>query len=315
MFIFCFLLTSILIFQIPRKYEVRSSLEVASSLVGDRLEPVEAPPQIAKLIADLYRSQSAIELQQRGVAISSLAAVGDVKVEASGRNVILTNQISEAHAGVAKDFQSAIIDQAIKVGAPLVENVRLAILARVDAVTGNAGILSDRLEKLRAEANQTNRRQEGLNELLASLQNDYSDKIKRLTHQQDSQNALEDLREIRERISNQQAHSRELSVDRARIGHELLETQRLLEEQFRLQRSGKRELSTLSNFRVALSPSILPVPIANQSLPLFATAAIFSFLMAFGTIVALQKFQTSSFWREASSALRPEFDQLKIKAG
>jgi hypothetical protein len=73
-----------------------------------------------------------------------------------------------------------------------------------------------------------------------------------------------------------------------------------------LQGGGNRELAALSDFRWTVSPSVLPVPLASHRLGLLAAAMIFSLLPAFGTIVALQKFQTNSYWRGDQSDSSPE---------
>jgi hypothetical protein len=129
----CLALSGILIFQIPKRYEVRSSIEVASSLVADHVEAIEPSPQIAKIVTDLYAPSSAIELQERGVPISSVAAVQNVKAEATGRNVFLSNQVSESDVTIAKDFQQTIIEHLIKAGAPLVETIRLGISEKIES--------------------------------------------------------------------------------------------------------------------------------------------------------------------------------------
>jgi hypothetical protein len=305
-FFICFALAGTLVFEIPKKYEVKSSIEVASSLVADHVEAIEPSPQIAKMVADLYGPSSAIELQERGILISALAAVENVKAEAAGRNVFLRNQVRESEVAIAKDFQQIIIEHVIKAGAPLVQTMRLGISAKIESARRSAQVLSNHIEELRSEINQVNIRNETLNRHLADLYDDYSNKIKRTVDSGSAQNALQDVREIRERIASEEAQSRDLSAERGRIGHELLETQRLLEEQVRGQALDDRELATLSDFRLALSPSVMPVPLARQRLAFFAAAVVFSFLVAFGAIVALQKFQTNSFWRGDQSALRPE---------
>jgi gas vesicle protein len=306
-FFICFALAGTLIYQIPKKYEVRSSIEVASSLVADHVEAIEPATQIAKMVIDLYGPSSAIELQERGVPISSLAAVENLKAEATGRHVFLANQVREADVTIAKDFQQNIIEHVIKAGAPLVQTMRLGISAKIESVRRSAQALSDHIEQLRSEINQINSRNETLNRHLADLHEDYSNRIKRKADSESAQDAFqEDVREIRERIASEEAQSRDLSAERARIGHEALETQRSLEEQVRLQGVGNRELAALSDFRSALSPSVLPVPLASHRLGLLAAAMIFSLLLAFGTIVALQKFQTNSYWRGDQSDSSPE---------
>jgi hypothetical protein len=312
-FFICLALAGILIFQIPKKYEVKSSIEVASSLVADHVEAIEPPPQIAKLLTDLYGPSSAIELQNRGVPISSLAAVQNVKAEATGRNVFLTNQVRESDVTIAKDFQQAITERVIKAGAILVQSMRLGISEKIESARHNAQYLSDQIENLRSEIDQVSIRKETLNRHLADLHDDYSGKIKRTVNSGSAENALQDdLRELRERIASEEAQSRDLSAERGRISHEFFESQRLLEEQVRLRRAGDRELAALSDFRLALSPSVLPVPLASQRLVFLAGAVGFSLLIAFGTIVALQKFQTNSYWRGDQPDSRPETETSSV---
>ena len=304
-FFICLALAGTLVFEIPQKYEVKSSIEVASSLVADHVEAIEPSPQIAKMVGDLYGPSSAIELHERGILISSLAAVENVKADAAGRNVFLRNQVRESEVAIAKDFQQIIIEHVIKAGAPLVQTMRLGLSLKLKSARRSAQVLSNHIEELRSEIKQVKIRNESLNRHLADPHDDYSNKIKRTVDSGSAQNALQDVREIRERIASEEAQSRDLSAERGRIGHELLETQRLLEEQVQGQARDDRELATLSDFRLALSPSVMPVPLARQRLALFVAAVVFSFLVAFGTIVALQKFQTNSFWRGEKSALWP----------
>ncbi|WP_029584128.1 hypothetical protein [Bradyrhizobium sp. URHD0069] len=307
-FFICFALAGTLIFRIPTKYEVKSSIEVASIIVADNVVAIEPPPQIAKMVTDLYGPSSAIELQERGVSISSLAALENVKAEATGRNVFLRNQVSESGVTIAKDFQQTIIKHVFKASAPLVQSMRLGISEKIESARHNAQSLSDHLEKLRSEIDQVNIRKETSNRHLADLHDDYSDKIRRPINSGGAENALEDARELRQRIASGEAQRRDLSAEHARLSHELYESQRLLDEQVRLRRVGDRELATLSDFRLALSPSVLPVPLAGRRLAFLAAAMVFSFLIAFGTIVSLQKFQTSSYWQREEPALRPESD-------
>jgi hypothetical protein len=297
-FLVSFVISSALIFQIPPKYEVRSSIEVASRLVGDHLEAIEPAPQIAAMVKDLYSTSSALELELRGVPISSLAVVEKVKAEATGRNVFLQNQVSNADITIAKDFQQKIIEHIINASASLVQTVRVGIQAKIDAARRNAEPYSDNIKRLRSESDQVTQRSEETRRNLADLQADYSSKVKRQS-QKDDQNALQDIREIRERVAGEETRLRDMSAESARIGHELLENQRLLTDQSLLQKAAERELPSLTDPRLVLSPSVLPVPVTIPRLLLLLAAISWSFLLAFGTIVAIQKFQTNSYWRQA----------------
>jgi hypothetical protein len=297
-FLVCLVISGALIFQIPKKYEVRSSIEVASSLVGDHLEAIEPAPQIAKMVTDLYGPSGVLELELRGIPISPLAAVEKVKAEATGRNLFLQNQVGESDVTIAKDFQQNIIERIIKASATLVQTVRVGIQAKIDAARRNAEPYSDNIKRLRSEIDQVNQRNEELNRHLADLHAEYSDKIKRQPDPKNEQNTLQNVREIRERVAREETRGRDLSAERTRIGHEILDNQRLLANQILLQNAGERELAALSDPRSVLSPSVLPVPVATPRLALLAAAIALSLLLAFGTIVAIHKFQTDSHWRQ-----------------
>src|ERR1035437_955152 len=86
-----FLSSATIILNVPTSYNVKSSIEIASTLVEGRLQPNEAPDQVAKRATDRYFPSALLKLETQGLSSSELMNLQSLKAEAIGPEVMLSS--------------------------------------------------------------------------------------------------------------------------------------------------------------------------------------------------------------------------------
>ena len=93
---------------------VRSSIEIGSVAVGDRLEAIEPPENIARRIPSVYGPAALLAMANKGVSPATLGALQNPSVESIGRSVVVVSTIDPGHEKEAKEFQDTAADLVIK---------------------------------------------------------------------------------------------------------------------------------------------------------------------------------------------------------
>src|ERR1019366_10438325 len=75
-----FLCSATVILSLPLSYNIKSSIQIASSLVEGRLQPIEAPDQVAKRATDRYFPSALLKLETtQGLSSSELMNLQSLK--------------------------------------------------------------------------------------------------------------------------------------------------------------------------------------------------------------------------------------------
>src|ERR1700730_17884695 len=138
-----FIALAFVIFTLPTRVTIRSSIELGSAAVGDKLEAVDLPENVARRIPSVYGPAALLAMANKGVSPVILGALQNVNVESIGRSVVIVNIIDSSLEKEAKEFQEAIADLVIKELAPRARALRAAIAARIDL----AAKASDNIEQ------------------------------------------------------------------------------------------------------------------------------------------------------------------------
>jgi hypothetical protein len=293
-----FLILAVAVALPGKNFVVKSSIEVASGLVNDRWDAIEPIDQVAKQISSVYASAALLELAQKGVSISDLGVLQNFRVEPVGRSIVLSNFGSASLAGVAKEFQELVLSRTIKDRAALTNAIRAGLDIKIETARRTFQELNAQSKAIADEIEESKRRSESIRVQLATSQSDLSSKFQRTGSimNEEARAGLEaEIRELRDQISIQQGLAKEISTERSRVTRDLADIRGKAEEQARITEISERDKQALSETRTTLAPSLIPLPLGRPRLYFFLAAFAVSILLAFGTVVLLNRFDKWDF--------------------
>ena len=146
-----FVALAFVIFTLPTRVTVRSSIEIGSAAVGDKQEPFEPPENIARRISSVYGPAALLAMANKGVSPLNLGALQNPNVESIGRSIVMVSTVDPGLAKEAGEFQETIADLIIKELAPRERAMRESIATRLALAT----MASDSLEQqMKDDANE-----------------------------------------------------------------------------------------------------------------------------------------------------------------
>jgi hypothetical protein len=275
-----FLCSATVILNLPLSYNVKSSIEIASTLVAGRLQPIEAPDQVAKRATDRYFPSALLKLESQGASSSELMNLQSLKADAIGPEIILSSKMTSGEEGNYKLLQEDIANQIVESHAALSRSTRELLAINISSAKRSA-------QNLEQQLNTTNEEFASLKERVASqvnslqiMRDEFRQRINAAKREQNSMSGEAEIRELRERIGSAETMSRDGDAAIARLYREQSELRRLREEQLRNIANSELELSAITPSRVTLSPSKIPVPVGARKALLLVSALISSLVFA-----------------------------------
>jgi hypothetical protein len=287
------LVLSIVVFFIAKDFAVKSSIEIGSALVNDRLEPLEPPELVARQISLIYLPAALLALAQKGVSVSELDAIQNLKAEPVGRSVILYNIGEASLEELSKGLQQIIIDRVIKDRTAFVSAVRTGLDIKIDSARRTSADLLDQSKALVAEIEEAGLRAEAIRKQLDTNRTELSAKFQRAApiKSTDERVTIEaEIRELRDQISTEESLGKDVATERSRAIRDLAEIRRYAEDQAKIIASAERDKAVLNETRTTLPPSLIPLPLGPRRIFVLLAALAVSILLAFGTAAMSARF-------------------------
>lgn len=284
-----FIALAFVIFTLPKRVTVRSSIEIGSAAVGDKQEAFELPENVARRIPSVYGPAALLAMANNGVSPLLLGALQDPSVESIGRSVVMVSTIDPSLEKEAKEFQETTADLVIKELAPRARALREAIAARIALATK----ASDNLEQqIKDDENEIERIGVLTDDLRGQLEKQRANLAALYQRtgaalQPGESTTLEaHIRELHEQISSQTNLIGSLTLERSRFIRDLATTRRLREAQGKAVADAQFEKNSFNETHISLPPALMPAAeSAKRRLSLLLVAFAVSLLAGFGTVV------------------------------
>jgi hypothetical protein len=274
------------------KFVVYSAIRPALVLDGDKQAPIEPTGDIAKSISDWYLPLALAELEGRGVNEASLRPISGLKVLAGREYIILQSTVPTSSTSLAIGLQEKIFEKMREDRARQLAIAREGPRQRKELAEGLITSLAHQIDDLNAQRDKVIERQTASLNHLGSLLEDYSGKLK--SPRVDVPDVDSTARELVQRIGAQEVISGAAGAEHARIGLEIIRLSELQQAQLRAVAKSQSELNAISETTLAERPTILPIPVGPGRFLLVLVAVPVCFLLAFGTVVLLQRLKNRS---------------------
>jgi len=109
-----FIALAVVIFTLPTRATVRSSIEIGSAAVGDKQEAFEPPENVARRIPSIFGPAALLAMASKGASPLILSALQNPSVESIGRSVVIVSTIDPGLEKEAMEFQETTADLVIK---------------------------------------------------------------------------------------------------------------------------------------------------------------------------------------------------------
>lgn len=278
------------IFALPTRATVRSSIEIGSAFVGDKQEAFEPPDEVARRIPIVYGPAALLAMANKGVPASILAQLQTPRVESIGRSVVIVSTIDPNLEKEATEFQETTADYVIKELAPHAQALRESIAIRIALATQ----ASDNLEQqIKDDVNEIER--------IAALSDDLRGQLETQratlaalyqrtgTTLQPGESAMLEaqIRELREQLSGQTNLIGNLTFERSNIIHDLATARRRREAVDKALANAQFEKDSFNETHISLRSAVMPAAttLATRRLSLLSVAFAISLLVGFGAIV------------------------------
>ena len=276
-----FLSSATMVLNVPSSYTVKSSIEIASTLVEGRLQPIEAPDQVAKRATDRYFLSALQKLETtQGLSPSELTNLQSLKAEAVGPEVILSSVTISGGEGNYKLLQKEIANQIVESHAGLYQSKRQFLVIKSSSGKRSVQNLEQQLNTINEELASLKERAASQDNSLQIMLNDFRERINAATGEKNNVSGEAEIRELRERIASAETLRRDSDAAIARLYYAQSELRLIREEQSRDIENSELELSMITPSRVTLAPSTIPVPVGARKTLLLVSALISSLVFA-----------------------------------
>ena len=297
LFVVCltFLALALIIFMLPKRATVRSSIEIGSVAIGDKLEAIESPENVAKRMPSIYGPGALLAMESKGVSPAILGALQNPSVESIGRSVTTVSTIDPGLEKEAKEFQETTADLIIKELAPRTKALREGIETRIALATKAADNLEQRIKDDSNEIDRIGVLADDLRSQLGKQRENLAALYQRTATALpagDSAKLEAEIRELHEQISSQTDLIGLLTLERSQFIHDLAASRRLREAQGRAVADAQFEKNSFRETQISLPPALMPAEPTRRRLSLLLVAFVVSLLAGFGTVVMFHNLGT-----------------------
>lgn len=284
-----FIALAFVIFLLPTRAAVRSSIEIGSVAVGDKLEAIEPPENIARRIPSVYGPGALLAMASKGVSPAILGALQNPSVESIGRSVVMVSTIDPGFEKEAKEFQKTTADLVIKELVPRTRALREGIDTRIALATKAADNLEQQIKDDSSEIDRIGVVADDLRSQLGKQRENLAALYQRTVTAPlaGESAALEaQIRELHEQISGQTNLIGRLTLERSQLIRDLAATRRLRDAQGKAVADAQLEKNGFNETHISLLPERMPAMEPTKRRPaLLLVALAVSLLAGFGTVV------------------------------
>ena len=290
LFVVCltFVALALIIFTLPMRATVRSSIEIGSIAVGDRLDAIEPPENVARQIPSIYGPGALLAMANKGVSPVILGALQNPSVESIGHSVVMVSTIDPGLEKEAKEFQETTADLVIKELAPRARALREGIETRLALATKAANNLEQQIKDDSNEIDRIGFLADDLSIQLGKQRENLAALYQRTTTALpagESATLEAQIRELHEQISGQTNLIGRLMLERSRTIRDLAATRHLREAQGKAVADTQFEKNGFRETRISLPPTLMPaMEPTKRRLTLLLVALAVSLLAGFGTV-------------------------------
>jgi hypothetical protein len=291
-----FIALAFVIFTLPTRATVRSSIEIGSATVGDKQEAFEPPENVARRIPSIFGPTALLAMANKGVSPLILSGLQNWSVESIGRSVVIVSTIDPGLEKEALEFQETTADLVIKELAQRAQALRESIATRIILATKASGSLeqqmkddANEIERLSALTDDLRGQMEKLRASLAALYQRTGAEL------QPGESGMVEahIRELHEQISSQTNLISNLILERSNVTRGLATTRRLFDAQAKAVADAQFEKNSFNETRISLPPALMPATkTTTRRLSLLLIAFAVSLLAGFGTVVMSQNMGT-----------------------
>jgi hypothetical protein len=291
LFVVCltFIALALVIFTLPTRATVRSSIEIGSVAVGDKLDAIEPPENVARRIPSVYGPSALLAMANKGASPSILGALQNLSVESVGRSVVMVSTIDPGLEKEAKELQETTADLIIKELGPRATALREGIETRMALATKAAGNLEQQIKDDSTEIDRIGILADDLGGQLGKQRENLAALYQRTaTAAPAGESAMLEaqIRELQEQISGQTSLIGRLTLGRSEFIRDLGAMRRLHEAQSRAVADAQFEKNGFTETHISLPPTLMPaMEPQKRRLTLLLVAFAVSLLVGFGTVV------------------------------
>ena len=283
-----FIVLALVVFTLPTRATVRSSIEIGSAAVGDKHEAFEPPENIAKRIPSVYGPAALLAMANKGVSPLILGALQNPSVESIGRSVVMVSTIDPSLEKEAREFQEITADLVTKELAPRARTLREGIANRLTLASRVADDLKQQIKDDGSEIDRIGALTEDLRGQLEKQRANLAALYQRIATAQAGDSAVLEaqIREQREQISSQTNLMGNLILERSDVARDLATMRRLRDTQDKAVADAQFEKDSFNETRISLPPALMPATKSKKRrLSLLLVAFVVSLLAGFGTVV------------------------------
>jgi len=284
-----FIALALVIFTLPTRATVRSSIEIGSVAVGDKLEAIEPPENVARRISSVYGPAALLAMANEGVSPVILGALQNPSVESIGRSVVMVSTIGPDLEKAAKEFQETTADLVIKELAPRARALREGNETRIALATKAADNLEQQIKDDSNEIDRIGVLADDLRSQLGKQRENLAALYQRTATAPpagESATLEAQIRELHEQISGQTNLIGRLTLERSQFIRDLTATRRLREAQGKAVADAQFEKNGFKETHISLPPALMPaMEPTKRRLTLLLVALAVSLLAGFGTVV------------------------------
>jgi hypothetical protein len=284
-----FIALAFVIFTLPTRATVRSSIEIGSAAVGGQQEAFEPPENVARRIQSVYGPATLLAMANKGVSPSILGALQNPNVESIGRSVVMVSTIDPSLEKEAKEFQEIIADLVTKELAPRARTLRESIANRLALASKVADDIEQQIKDDGNEIDRIGALTEDLRSQIEKQRANLAALYQRIPTAQAGDSAMleAEIREQREQISSQTNLMGNLILERSNVARDLATMRRLRDRQAEAVADAQFEKNGFKETHISQPPALMPATesVRRRRFSLLVVAFAVSLLVGFGTIV------------------------------
>ena len=283
-----FVALALVIFTLPTRATVRSSIDIGSAAVDDKQEAFEPPENVARRIPSVYGPAALLAMANKGTSTAILAALQNPSVESIGRSVVMVSTIDPGLEKEAKEFQEVAADLVIKELAPRARALRESIETRIALATKAADSLEQQIKDDSNEIDRIGVLADDLRSQLEKQRQNLAALYQRTVTSPAGESATLEaqIRELHEQISGQTNLIGRLTLERSQFIRDLAATRRLRAVQGKAVADAEFEENGFKETHISLPPALMPATEpAKRRFSLLLVALAVSLLAGFGTVV------------------------------
>lgn len=262
----------VIILLLPRKYAVKSSIQLATTFLQGQTQAIDSPDQIAKRAIELYLPIALIGLNSQS---------NDLKAESHGAAINLSSIASAGTEEIHFELQNRVINQVIAHQSRSAESVRNSLSIIIASARRAVENYDDQIKLINERRRSFVARALSESELVGKLRTTFQKVLTKANGTaQETMIDEAQIREVREHLLAEELFGRNIDIAISREEHDLADATRQREDKVHFLQQNEFQLSQIHDPEVILAPSKVPGAMAVGRMLLMLAALAGSFILA-----------------------------------